>query len=113
MTAATARCAFALAALVCPGMSAQAPPATAIVGATLVDGQGGPPIQDAVVVISGPRIVAAGSRATVAIPADIKNIRKVDAVFKDGRAVNRTRLPEARVLSVAPPVPKTSSGAAR
>ena len=45
--------------------------------------------------------------------ADIKNIRKVEMVFKEGRAVDRTRLPEARVLSVAPPVSKTSSGAAK
>ena len=32
--------------------------------------------------------------------ADISNLRKVSMVFKDGRAVDRTRLPEVRVLSV-------------
>jgi imidazolonepropionase-like amidohydrolase len=35
--------------------------------------------------------------------ADIGNLRKVSMVFKDGRAVDRARLPEVRVLSVAPP----------
>ena len=45
--------------------------------------------------------------------ADIKNIRKVEMVIKDGRAVDRAKLPEARVLSVAPPAPKTSSGGAK
>ena len=33
--------------------------------------------------------------------ADIANIRKVAAVWKDGRAVDRERLPQTRVLSVA------------
>jgi imidazolonepropionase-like amidohydrolase len=34
--------------------------------------------------------------------ADIKNIRSVTAVYKGGRLVDRARLPETRVLSVAP-----------
>jgi imidazolonepropionase-like amidohydrolase len=34
--------------------------------------------------------------------ADIHNLRKVAAVYKDGRAVDRARLPETRVLSIAP-----------
>jgi imidazolonepropionase-like amidohydrolase len=51
--------------------SVQAPPArvTAITGATLIDGTGGAPVPDAVVVISGDRITAAGPRASVAVPA--------------------------------------------
>jgi imidazolonepropionase-like amidohydrolase len=32
--------------------------------------------------------------------ADIKNLRKVSMVLKDGRVIDRTRLPEVRVLSV-------------
>ncbi len=44
------------------------PVRTALVGATLIDGNGGPPVRDAVVVMSGDRIVAAGPRATVAVP---------------------------------------------
>jgi uncharacterized protein (TIGR02246 family) len=39
-----------------------------IKGATLVDGTGGAPVEDAVVVVEGERIVAAGPAATVAIP---------------------------------------------
>jgi imidazolonepropionase-like amidohydrolase len=34
--------------------------------------------------------------------ADIHNLRKVDAVMKEGRLVNRAGLPETRILSVAP-----------
>jgi hypothetical protein len=34
--------------------------------------------------------------------ADIKNLRKVAMVVKDGRVVDRARLPEVRVLSIAP-----------
>jgi imidazolonepropionase-like amidohydrolase len=35
--------------------------------------------------------------------ADIANLRKVGAVMKDGQIVDRARLPQTRVLSVAPP----------
>jgi imidazolonepropionase-like amidohydrolase len=55
-----------------------APPAAhevAIVGARLIDGRGGPPIEDAVVVVRGASIQAAGSRAEVSVPegAEIVN----------------------------------------
>ena len=55
--------------LICLQLSAQTPPTTAIVGATLVDGNGGPAIPDAVVLLSGSRIVSAGPRRSVPIPA--------------------------------------------
>lgn len=44
-------------------------PAIALTGATLIDGNGGPPLADAVVVVTGSRITAAGPRASVRIPA--------------------------------------------
>jgi imidazolonepropionase-like amidohydrolase len=37
--------------------------------------------------------------------ADIGNLRKVSAVIKEGRTIDRGRLPVSRVLSAAPPVP--------
>jgi imidazolonepropionase-like amidohydrolase len=40
----------------------------AIAGATLIDGRGGAPIEDAVVVVRGERIVAVGKRASVNLP---------------------------------------------
>ena len=40
----------------------------AIVGATLIDGRGGPPVTDSVVVIHGERIVAVGKRGSIKIP---------------------------------------------
>jgi imidazolonepropionase-like amidohydrolase len=42
---------------------------TAIVGATLIDGRGGKPVTDAVIVIRGDRITAAGPRGSTPIPA--------------------------------------------
>lgn len=42
---------------------------TAITGATLIDGTGGPPLSDSVVLTSGGRITAAGPRASTPIPA--------------------------------------------
>lgn len=43
-------------------------PVTAIVGARLVDGTGAAPIDNAVVLVSGDRITAAGPRASVPVP---------------------------------------------
>ena len=42
----------------------------ALVGATLLDGSGGPAVVDSVIVIDGERITAVGPRGVVAIPAD-------------------------------------------
>jgi imidazolonepropionase-like amidohydrolase len=49
--------------------SADASRTVAIVGATLIDGRGGPPVADSIVVVRGERIVAAGPRASVRVPA--------------------------------------------
>ncbi|MYE14015.1 MAG: amidohydrolase family protein [Gammaproteobacteria bacterium] len=43
---------------------------TAIVRATLIDGSGAPPVEDATVVVRDERIVAAGPSADVAVPGD-------------------------------------------
>lgn len=48
--------------------------AVAIVGGTLIDGTGRAPIPDAVVVIEGQRIIAAGARAKVEIPQGARTI---------------------------------------
>ncbi len=45
-----------------------------IVGAVLLDGQGGPPMSDSVVVVAGGRIQAAGPRSTVPIPEDADKV---------------------------------------
>src|SRR6202045_564378 len=46
----------------------------AIIGAVLIDGNGGPPITDSGVVVSRSRIRAAGARANVPIPAEADKI---------------------------------------
>ena len=43
----------------------------AIVGATLIDGKGGPPVSDSVVVVRGQRIAAAGPHASTQTPAGV------------------------------------------
>lgn len=48
--------------------SATAPAAHALTGATLVDGRGGPPVADAVVVVKEGRIDCAGTRAECPLP---------------------------------------------
>jgi imidazolonepropionase-like amidohydrolase len=45
-----------------------------IVGAVLLDGQGGPPVSDSVVVVAGGRIQAAGPRSSVPIPEEADNV---------------------------------------
>ena len=66
-------CALALAAAT-PLAQPQAATTTAIVGATLIDGNGGPAIADAAIVITGSRITAVGPRAGVRIPADANQV---------------------------------------
>jgi len=46
----------------------------AILGATLIDGQGGPPVSNSVVVVSGDRIRSAGPNSAVPIPAEADRI---------------------------------------
>jgi imidazolonepropionase-like amidohydrolase len=46
----------------------------AIIGAVLIDGAGGPPRSNSVVVVAGGRIRAAGSHADVPIPADADKV---------------------------------------
>jgi imidazolonepropionase-like amidohydrolase len=46
----------------------------AFVGATLIDATGAPPVRDAVVVVGGGRIAAAGPRKSVKIPAGARRI---------------------------------------
>ncbi|HEX8030604.1 MAG TPA: amidohydrolase family protein, partial [Vicinamibacterales bacterium] len=48
----------------------QSPAVTAITGATLIDGTGGPAVSDSVVVIADGRITAAGPRSVIQVPAD-------------------------------------------
>src|SRR5688572_13334334 len=57
------------------GMKEMNPPAaadetktTALVGGRLIDGRGASPVEDAVVVLRGSKILAAGERAKVSVP---------------------------------------------
>ena len=46
----------------------------AIIGAVLIDGEGGPPVSNSIVVVAGGRIRAAGPSASVPIPGDADKI---------------------------------------
>ncbi len=65
---------FALPLVFVPSASTQ--DTTAIVGATLIDGTGGPPVDDAVIVIEGRRIAAVGRRDEIQVP---DGARQIDA----------------------------------
>src|SRR4029079_17965583 len=54
-------------------------PVTAIVGAKLIDGTGGPAVDNSVVLVQGDRIIAAGPRARVQVP---RGTTVVDAAGK-------------------------------
>src|SRR4029079_1634029 len=51
----------------------------AIVGGTVIDGNGGSPVTDATIVVRGKRIAAVGPRASVSVP---KGARVIDATGK-------------------------------
>jgi imidazolonepropionase-like amidohydrolase len=53
------------------GLPGVPPPPRALVGATLVDGTGGPPVPDAVVVLRDGKIDCAGSRAACPVPSGV------------------------------------------
>ena len=60
-----------------PAARAQAPgPVTALVGGTVIDGNGGAPLADAILLIAGGRVLSVGPRNRVPIPSDA---RQVDA----------------------------------
>ena len=54
----------------------------AIVGGLLVDGNGGEPVEDGVVLIDGERIEAAGSADQVAVPEDAEH-HALEQVLRD------------------------------
>ena len=49
--------------------AATAAPITALVGGRLIDGQGGPPLANSVILVDGERITAIGTVATLPVPA--------------------------------------------
>lgn len=65
----------ALVALLAPGFAQTTnSPAVALMGATIVDGNGGAPVTDGVVVIAGQRIAAIGPRGQVAVPPGAQQV---------------------------------------
>ena len=63
-----------------PASAVQAPEGTtAIVGATVIDGNGGPPLPDATIVIQGKRIAEIGPQASVRVP---QGARVIDGTGK-------------------------------
>lgn len=65
-------------------LPARAQPASttkALVGGTLIDGNGGPPLHDSVILIEGERITAVGTVETLAVPPD------ADIISTDGMSV--------------------------
>lgn len=58
-----------MACLIAPSAIQSQTTTLAIVGATVIDGNGGPPLTDATIIINGQRISAIGSSATVRVPA--------------------------------------------
>jgi imidazolonepropionase-like amidohydrolase len=65
---ASATSVFCLTLLLLPGLSAAQNRVKVLQGGTLIDGFGGPPIRNSVIVIEGERIRAVGTMGTVAVP---------------------------------------------
>lgn len=66
-----------IALIMSPSVSTSTPqtlPAVALVGATLIDGNGGAPLEDSVILITGNRITRVGRRANVKVPAGARVI---------------------------------------
>ncbi len=77
--AAVAACLVLATSLTAQDAAKKPEPITALVGGTLIDGTGAAPVPNAVVLIQGKKIIAAGAAATVPIP---KDAAKIDATGK-------------------------------
>ncbi len=74
----------------------------AIIGGVLIDGTGGPPVSDAVVVVAGTRIRAAGPRAATPIPAGSEKTDARGKFIVPGLIdISGTELPEVMTLDQA------------
>lgn len=82
-----------LAPAIAAAQASSAPQSVTVVrAARLVDGTGAAPITNAVVVVRGDRIVAAGSAATVAVPAGARVIDLGDATLMPGFIDSHTHI---------------------
>lgn len=70
----TFRSALALGLALVLGCAEQGPPRTALMGATILDGRGGTPIRDGVVLVRGGTIEAIGPRENVLLPRGTKQV---------------------------------------
>jgi len=66
------------------GTSARPDTLIAIVGGTLIDGTGAPPVPDATVVVAGTRIIAVGRRADIQVPRGARVINATGATIMPG-----------------------------
>src|SRR5437762_10434804 len=64
----------ALLALRCAALFQTQQPTLALVGGRVIDGYGGPPIENGVVLIAGERIVAVGRKTDIALPTGVRVI---------------------------------------
>jgi imidazolonepropionase-like amidohydrolase len=67
-----------------PVRTAEVQDSIAIAGATLIDGNGGPPVPDSVVVIKGESIVAVGRRDSIELPAGSRRIEAAGKFMTPG-----------------------------
>lgn len=67
-------------------------PVTALRGATLIDGTGAAPVANATVLIAGDRILAAGSSASVAVPAGAQVIELAGKTVMPGLISNHAHI---------------------
>ena len=67
---------FVLAVALCLGLAQLSKAQTVVLtGATIIDGNGGAPIRDGVIVIKDKRIVAVGPKASVSVPTDAREFK--------------------------------------
>lgn len=77
----------------CAGVEADVPETVALLHVRVIDGTGGPAREDQTIVIEDGRIAAIGPSAPPPCPAAhwstrIEDIRNVEIVFKEGRALD-------------------------
>ena len=88
-----------------PPVDRRSEPIVVMTGGTLIDGRGGAPVANAIVVTQGDRIVSAGPAGSVVVPADAARIIDANWLCDIG---NRSVM--AKVRSMSRPVPARLDG---
>lgn len=104
MTDTMIRAILLLASLILAAVDAAPQEVTALLGGSLIDGKGGPPLPDAVVLVQGERIRAVGRRGELAVPEGARRIELAGSTLLPGLIDAHVHFGQSGALTTRPDV---------